>query len=129
MMLVTLAQASAHLRRDTSDDDADLTLKIEAASGTVLNYLKGKRYLYVPEYDSDGDVVLDSDGYPVPELDSDDAPVVRQEVKTATLIMVGELYKNREAEQGGAIDAQFGYGYLPRSVVALLYPLRDPALA
>jgi hypothetical protein len=32
MRLVTLQQASDHLRRDTTDDNADLELKVEAAS-------------------------------------------------------------------------------------------------
>jgi len=115
MMLVTLQEASDHLRRDTDADDDDLTLKIHAASGAVLNYLKSASPY---EIDSNGDPVEDSSG-----------PVVRFEVKAAVLLMLGELYKNREAEQAGEVPTQWGYGYLPRPVVALLYPLRDPALA
>ncbi|MFD2404904.1 hypothetical protein ACFSVK_02515 [Azorhizophilus paspali] len=43
--------------------------------------------------------------------------------------MLGELYKHREADQDGEVPTQWGFGYLPRPVVALLYQLRDPALA
>lgn len=117
MMLVSLQEASDHLRRDTEDDDMDLTLKIHAASAAVLNYLKSGADSFL---DSNGEVLQDSSGDPVG---------VPFEVKAATLLMVGELYKSREGAQEGAVDSQFGYGYLPRSVVALLYPLRDPALA
>lgn len=128
MMLVTLQEASEHLRRDTDDDDQDLTLKIHAASAAVLNYLKRESLAYEPERDEAGNVVRDEDGFPVPALDDDGKPTVRFEVRAAVLLMLGELYKNREGEQGGEIPTQWGYGYLPRPVVALLYPLRDPAL-
>ena len=40
VMLVRLQEASDHLRRDTTDDDNDLTLKIKAASAAIINYLK-----------------------------------------------------------------------------------------
>lgn len=112
MMLVTLEEASNHLRRDTDEDDNDLILKIHAASGAVLNYLK------------DGaDVFLDTAGFPF--LDSaGDLIGVPFEVKAATLLMVGYLYKDRDENADGAYQT----GYLPMPVTALLYPLRDPAL-
>lgn len=128
-LLVTLQQASDHLRRDTTDDDTDLTLKVKAASNAVLTYLRNTSYAYIPSVDSSGAIVRDSSGYPVPAQDSSGAYLVQTDVQHATLLLIGEFYKNREAEQEGAIDSQWGYGYLPRSVVALLYPYRDPALA
>lgn len=128
-MLITLQEASDHLRRDASDDDSDLTLKIHAASAAVMNYLKHNVLAYEPEYDSSGDIVRDSNGLPVPAVDSNGDMIARFEVKAAVQLMLGELYKNREAEQGGEIPTQWGYGYLPRPVVALLYPLREPALS
>lgn len=128
MMLVTLQEASEHLRRDTDDDDSDLTLKIHAASAAVLNYLKRESLAYEPERDEGGAIILDEHGYPLPALDDEGDPIVRFEVKAAVLLMLGELYKNREGEQGGEVPSQWGYGYLPRPVVALLYPLRDPAV-
>lgn len=110
MMLVTLQQASDHLRRDTDADDADLTLKIHAASAAVLNYLSvgADRFL-----DSSGEMITDSAGDPV------DIPY---EVQAAVLLMVGTLYKDRDAS-----DA-FERGYLPAPVTALLYPLRTPTV-
>lgn len=123
MMLVTLDQASAHLRRDTAADDGDLTLKIHAASGAVLNYLK-RGSPYVPNLDSAGDPVLDSAGDPVPALDSAGDPLVLFEVQAAVLLMVGYLYRLRDANDEDAFDR----GYLPKPVTALLYPLRDPEL-
>lgn len=113
MMLVSLQQASNHLRRDASDDDADLLLKIEAASGAVLNYLKDGADAFL---DSAGEVMQDSAGDPV------DVPRV---VQAATLLMVGYFYKDRDNDS----EHEYEPGYLPRPVTALLYPLRDPTLA
>lgn len=128
-MLVTLQQASDHLRRDTSDDDADLTLKVKAASTAVLTYLRNTPYAYVPAVDSNGEIARDSAGYPLPALDSNGERMIQPDIQNATLLLIGEFYKMRETEQEGAIDAQWGYGYLPRPVVALLCPYRDPAVA
>lgn len=122
MMLITLAQAKAHLRVDHDAEDEQITALIEAASGAVVNYLK-----------SGADVFLNTLGLPE-EIYNDDSPpqvsdyAVPPEVKAAVKILVGELFKNREAQQDGEIGGH-GYGYLPRPVVMLLFPLRDPALA
>lgn len=133
MMLITLEQAQQNLRIEPGGsggnaDDADLTLKIEAASCAIATYVKRTDSLYIPELDSSGQIVRDSSGYPVPALDSSGVATVRPDVQAACLLLVGTYYKQREAEQDGAIDPQYGYGYLPRPVVALLYPYRDPAL-
>lgn len=113
MMLVTLEQGKEHLRVDFDDEDNDITLKIHAASGAVLNYLK-----------SGADIFLDSNGDL--EYDSSDEPVgVPFEVKAATLLMLGFFYKDRDENSEGAYEQ----GYLPKPVTALLYPLRDPAFA
>lgn len=118
--LVTLAQARQQCRVDDFDsdgngpDDAVLNLLIAAASKSVLNYLDGAAFL-----DSDGNVPVDSDGNP------DGVP---EDVQLATLFLVAEWFKNREAAQDGAVDAQFGYAYLPRPVVSLLYPYRSPVI-
>lgn len=98
--LVTLQEASDHLRRNSDDgDDADLTLKIAAASDAVAQYLE---WTAVPD--------------PVPSV-----------VKAATLNLVGEMYRERDGDMSG--PNTWGYGYLPIGVVALLYPLRKPAIA
>ena len=103
-MIVTLKEARDHLQSTHDVDDADLMLKIQSASAAVLTYLR---------LEDEADIPL----------------TAAFQAKAATLILVGEFYANREAEQAGAVDVQFGYGYLPRPVVALLYPHRDPAIA
>ena len=115
-MLVSLPQAKDHLRIDSADGDADLTLKVHAASGAVLRYLNGKNYL-VPTVDGQGAPVLDAGGAPTTE--------VRFEVQAAVLLMTGYLHKDRDNDQ----NHEYETGYLPRPVTALLYGLRDPALA
>lgn len=125
MMLVTLQQASDHLRRDTTDDDNDLTLKIQAASGAVVNYLKDTVALYVAEVDYKGREIVDSQGDPIPVIDSNGDAQVRFEVQAAVLLMLGYLYKDRDNDT----EKAYQQGYLPAPVTALLYPLRDPALA
>ena len=127
MMFVSLEQASAHLRRDTTDDDEDLILKIEAASAAIAEYLRSGGSPYELELDSNGDPVLDSNGNEVPAADGNGDPIVRRQVMQATLLLVGDFYANREPSETDAFFAStVGYGYLPRAVVALLYPLRMP---
>lgn len=113
MMLVSLAQGKRHLRviLDDEDENADIELKIKAASAAVLNYLKSR-----------ADAFLDSSGYI--EYDSNDDPVgVPENVQAATLLMLGYLYKDRDNNA----DNAYQQGYLPAPVTALLYPNRDPA--
>lgn len=108
MMLVSLEQASEHLRRDLDDEDEqDLRLKIESASELVIEYIKDSANAFIV------------DGAVVPEK-------VPERVKAATLLLLGDLYKNREGTFDNYVPDAYGYGYLPRAVVALLYPLRIP---
>ena len=100
-MLATLDQARAQISIAHTADDTLLTEMLEAASEAVLTYLRAE------------------------EVPARAMFAARQ----ATLILVAEWFKNREAEQQGQVDAQFGYGYLPQPVIALLYPHRDPAVA
>lgn len=115
VMLVSLDYASAHVRRDTTDDDADLTAKIEWSSDCVINYL-GPQATFL---ETSGDVATDSAGNPL---------YVPNAVKGAVCLLAAEYYKNREAMQDGRIGEQWGYGYLPYDVVNMLYPLRDPVI-
>lgn len=128
MNLITLEEAKAHLLVDHDDDDLDIERKLQEASAAVLTYLDGAP-AGQPVRDSQGVIVRDDAGNVEYERDDDDNLVIRYEVKAATKLLLGELYKHREAEQDGEVANQYGYGYLPRPVVALLYPLRKPAFA
>lgn len=134
IMLVTLEQASEHLRRDTSDDDTDLTLKIMGASQAILNYLKDPLLAYEYARNQYGQYILDSDGNRELAMDSDGRYIVAQPVQIATLIMVGVLYIDRDAKE--YVDPRSGTGIerlnnmsLPRVVHWLLDPIRKPSLA
>lgn len=118
-MLVTLQQAREHLRSDTAADDADLTMKIEAATAGVLDYV-GE---LVPR-DSQGDPFVDSQGdlLGVPER-------ALTRMKLATLVAVAYFYRERDGSQEHAVPTQWGYGYaLPQGATALLYSLRKPTV-
>jgi len=117
MRLITLAQASAHLRRDTEDDDSDLLLKIEAASEMVLDYIG-----------SGAEAWTDSSGLPI-EDSNGEAMDVPKRVQSAVLMLTGYLYRERDASMENQVPTQWGYGYLPIGVTALLYPLRRPTVA
>ena len=115
MMLVTVEQAKERLRVTHDTEDADLTNMIEGASAAVLNYLgiDGSAF-YVPT-NSESEVS---------SSESDPQLVVPAEVQTATLILVGMLYRDRD----GVEAKDWEHGYLPKPVTAFLYPLRDPAM-
>ena len=124
MMYVTLSRAKTHLNMDHDEDDSLITVYIQAASGAVKNYIKSAS-VYEVDRDTNDDPILDSNGDPTYVLDSSGDKIVRFEVEAAVLILVGHFYKDRDENPDGAFEA----GYLPRPVTALLYPLRDPALA
>ena len=111
VMLVSLDQLKDHLRIDHDEEDLDLELKIHAASGIVVNYLKSAADSY---FDSSGNV----------QTDSNSEPNVPFEVKASVLLMAGILFRERDGDS----VVKWQQGYLPMSVTALLYPLRDPAL-
>lgn len=108
MMLVTLEQARAHLRLDTTDGDTDILGKVKAASRAVVTYLKSPSFS-----DSSGAIPEDTAGIAI------DVP---EDVQLATLILVG--YFDRQRDEDDA--REFEPGYLPRPVTALLYPYRTP---
>lgn len=110
MMLVSLELARAQIRSDTTDDNADLLLKIKAASRAVVTYLKDPSFA-----DSSGGIPEDSAGIAV------DVP---EDVQLATLLLIGYFYKQRD-EDG---NHEFEAGALPRPVTALLYPYRVPTV-
>jgi hypothetical protein len=112
-LLVSLSQVKEHLRVDTSDGDADLTLKIRAASRAVIEYIRNGADAFT---DSAGDVYEDSNG---------DAIGIPEDVQIAVIFLVGVLDRNRNGNEAGI----FENGYLPPACTSLLAPYRDPPLA
>lgn len=106
--LVSVDEVKAMQRLDGDDIDTTLMLLIPAASGAVVNYLKSGADAFIGE---DGEVT--------------DLEAVPPEVRAATVILVGHMMRNPDSDTEGAFEP----GYLPRPVTALLYPLRDPAVA
>lgn len=106
--LVTPEEVKAMQRIDGDDVDDMLMLLIPAASAAVVNYLKAGADAFIGE---DGEVTAPED--------------VPFEVRAATVIMVGQMMRNPDND----VEEAFRPGYLPRPVTALLYPLRDPAVA
>ncbi|KQP43914.1 head-tail connector protein [Pseudorhodoferax sp. Leaf274] len=122
MKLVTVEQAREHLRSDDTDDNADLELKISAASAAVLRYVTVSRW--EPVRDEDGVPVLDADGHETPATGDDGKKIVRTELQMGTLLMVAYLYNERDGSNKNG-DAN----YLPAGVTAILYDLRTPTAA
>jgi hypothetical protein len=108
VMLVELAQVKARLRFDHEEEDADIEFAIKSASAAVMNYLKLDHDFYTDSFNSSGEVSTN-----VPE-----------EVAQAVITLVG-IWKRDPA---GAEMRDWEMGYLPRPVMAILYPLRDPAM-
>ncbi|MDX0014789.1 head-tail connector protein [Sinorhizobium meliloti] len=103
MALVDLATAKRHLRVLHSDDDAEIELYTSAAEDIVVEYL---------------DRVVLPEGETLP-ADDDTAMHVKPSIVAAILLMLGDLYENREADREQKSDA-----VMPPSVRALLAPWR-----
>lgn len=134
--LVTMEEARAHLRIDDVDsdggpDDPWLAMFIPAISEAVMLWLKDPWRAYVPELDSDGNPILNSDGEPYPEVDSDGNDVVRWSVKAAVLVELASQYRYREGEgKDNVMPPDAGYGYVLNKVSTnLLTPLRRPTVS
>lgn len=134
--LVTIEEARAHLRIDDVDsdggpDDPWLAMFIPAISEAVMLWLKDPWRAYVPELDSDGNPILNSDGEPYPEVDSDGNDVVRWSVKAAVLVELASQYRYREGEgKDNVMPPDAGYGYVLNKVSTnLLTPLRKPTVS
>jgi hypothetical protein len=114
-VLVTLKQAKLHLKvpLDVTADDKDLQMKLDVAHDVIEDYIKQRR-------DDDDGVTWAAT---VDAWDSDTAPA---RVRQAIVLQFADLYRFR----GDDTDApKRGPGELSQGVVALLYRLRDPAIA
>lgn len=104
VQLITLAEAKAHLRVDTNADDAQITAYTAAASSAIGTYIGAGVY------------------------EDEAKTIIRDDVKTACKLLVGDFYRMRESESPDRVEAGFGYGYLPAYVVGLLFPYRMPSV-
>lgn len=127
--LVTVDEAIEHIRGDEEADEAWLEMAIPAISEAVRSWLKDDRRLYAPARDSDGEVITDSNGDPVPDTD-DLGPIVHPSVKIAVLIEIANQYRFREGEGDTRMEAHEGHGYtLSRVATSILTGLRKPTIA
>lgn len=118
--LVTLEQAKEHLRVDHTLDDADIDLKMQAASAVVLQYIGDAQYLFL---DTGGDLLaLDTS---TSALEDVTGLRVQRTAQQATLLLLGDMYRHRGAHE---ITSAPGTD-LPIAVAALLRPYRTPTLA
>jgi len=120
LAFITLEEAKQYSRIQHTALDATIIDLIEAASMAVKGYLKSTSP-WAMELDDDGNEVEDSSGDTVPLQDSN-GYIVRPQVKMATRMLVDRWLKHTHQANPAA------HGYLPAEVVAILYPLRDPAL-
>lgn len=127
MNLCTVEEAKHHIRIDGDDDDAWLGVMIAAVSEAILLWLKEEWRSFVLLTDSNGDVVVDSDGVPEIETDLSGNPTVRPVVKAAALIELAQQYRYRDGKDAGAVE---GNGYiLGAGATSLLNGLRRSTLA
>lgn len=107
--LVSLEQAKAHLRVVSDVEDADIALKLSAATERAVRFLD--RDVYADQQTLDAAVSAGSAG---PE------PIVCTDmIRAGILLVLGDLYTNREDVVTGTIATQ-----LPTGARACLQPLR-----
>lgn len=124
-MLVSTDEARAHLRIDTVADDPWLKLWIPAISQAVLSWIKSPSRAYEPQTDSNGKVIVDSNGDPVPMRDSDGKQIIKPMVKSAVLVELAQQYRFRDGSGAAAVPPHAGHGYiLGAGATALLTGVR-----
>lgn len=107
--LITLEQAKKHLKVVSDFEDADIKLKLSAASQIAVAYLD--RSVYADQEELDAAVATGVAG---------DLPMLCTEmVRAGILLILGDLYTNREDVVTGTISTQ-----LPTGARACLRPLR-----
>jgi hypothetical protein len=127
--LVTMEQARNHLRTDSAADDDWLEMMIPAISGAVLSWLKQDWRAYVPETDADGDVIVDSNGDPIP-LEDSNGMTVKPQVMAAVLVELGQQCRFRDGSDAAAVPSHWGHGYvLGAGATSLLASLRKSTVA
>jgi hypothetical protein len=133
--LVTIDDARQQLRLDEGNsdggaDDAWLALAIPGISEAVRSWLKDDWRLYLPERDSDGQVITDTDGDPIPAEDTSGSPITHPTVRLAVMLELASQFRFREGEGDNVVPPDAGHGYtLSKGATALLAGLRKPTVA
>lgn len=118
---VSLTEQKEYSRIQHTALDVTISTLIESCSAAVKDYLK-EFSPYEVERNDDDDYVVDSNFEPVAKLDSNGTQVVRPQVKLAVMVEVDRYLKTPSGPDSP------NQGYLSNASIALLYPLRDPAL-
>lgn len=122
--LITVDEAAQQLRLDDDAYDDWLAIWIPAVSEAVRSWLKDDWRLYLPERDSNDDIVVDSSDDPVP------SEVVNPAVKAAVLLELASQMRYREGEGDNRMQSHEGHGFtLSRGATAMLSGLRKPTVA
>jgi len=96
----------------------------------VRTWLKDDWRLYLPERDSAGAVITDTDGDPIPAEDSNGNPITHPTVRLAVLLELASQFRFREGEGDNVVPPDAGHGYtLSKGATALLASLRKPTVA
>ncbi len=109
MNLVTFTEAKEHLRVDHDLDDAQINRMRRQASSAVLDYMK-------IDIDETAFDYVDEFGEPIENN-------IPQEIRAATLLVLGALYENRDGDEFRSPQA------FSQTVRDLLWRHRDPAMA
>ena len=116
MNLVSLDEAKDHLYIDDDAHDQWLNLMIAAVSDAVSLWVKDTDRLFIPEPDSNGDLVPSGN--------------VRPAVKAAVLTELAAKFRYREGEGEVLVESHEGHGYvLSRGATSYLVPLRKSTVA
>ncbi len=123
--LVTLNLAKQHLHIISDDLDLDIDSKLRLASAIVANHCKlttiPNEWFVDPDSESDfedSDLIMFSDTESSPPGSA--SVLVPGNVQAAILIVLGDLFENRESSAGNVLS---------QTVIDLLTPFRDPTMA
>jgi len=118
-MLVTLQEVKDHCAVDTDALDARLSRIAEDASDAVLGWLGKPWRAYVPSG------ALDSNGDPVPAVDSNGDWLVKPRVRRAVLLECASQFRFPDGEGAAAVPSHWGHGHaLCAGATAQLVTLR-----
>lgn len=122
--LVTIQEAKAHLRVDSTADDTWLAVFIPAISQAVLTWLKDEWRAYEWVTDSTGEFLRDSNDEPY-ILEDSNGPVIKPVAAAACLVELAQQYRFRDGSGAAAVQSHAGHGYvLGAGATSLLNGLR-----